>query len=184
MTPHGRPAHILYTYLHTNTNTENYLLTPSDAGDLCVAKLFPPPGGKGSRGAGSSSHGAPPVVRCEASRSLRWAIINTGIQHPVYKLTLPNPDQPSQDQPLFQVSKPNPAAPFWSLFYFTYAGHLIPPQRVEFGRIQKNSPESGGGTRVTITGKTDEEKAVWATLGEGEWRGSGQGDEARLTTLS
>jgi hypothetical protein len=48
-----------------------------------------------------------------------------------------------------------------------YAGHLIPPKRVEFGRIQKNSPESGGGTRVSITGKTDEEKAVWKTLGEG-----------------
>lgn len=41
----------------------------------------------------------------------------------------------------------------------SYAGHLIPPKRIEFGRIQKNSPESGGGTRVAITGKSDEEKA-------------------------
>ena len=118
-------------------------------------------------------------MRCEAARNLRWSISNTGIQNPVYKLTLPNPDQPGQEQPLFQVSKPNPVAPYWSLFYFVYAGHLIPPKRVEFGRIQKNSPESGGGTRVTITGKTDDEKAVWATLGEGTSRrgcGAGGGD--------
>lgn len=26
--PHGRPSHVLYTYLHTNLNQENYLLTP------------------------------------------------------------------------------------------------------------------------------------------------------------
>ncbi|GAA5820155.1 hypothetical protein JCM10212_000265 [Sporobolomyces blumeae] len=173
VTPHGRPAQILYTYLHTNLNSENYLLTPSEAGDLCVAKLFPPDrSGGASRSAGSSSqsHGSGASgnhVKCEASRNLRWTIQQTGIQNPIYKLTLPNPESPQEDQPLFQVSKPNPNAGWWSLFYFTYAGHLIPPKRVEFGRIQKNPPESGGGTRVAITGKSDEEKAVWKTLGEG-----------------
>ncbi|KDE02375.1 hypothetical protein MVLG_07063 [Microbotryum lychnidis-dioicae p1A1 Lamole] len=158
VTPHGRSSHVLYTYLHTNNNRENYLLTPSDAGDLCVAKLYPTQGTTGTASAQS--------VRCEASRNLRWTINNTGIQNPVYKLTLPNPDQPSQDQPLFQVSKPSPHATWWTLFYFTYAGHLIPPKRIEFGKIQRNSPEAGGGTRVSITGKTDDEKAVWKTLGD------------------
>ncbi|GAA6009140.1 hypothetical protein JCM11491_005767 [Sporobolomyces phaffii] len=176
VTPHGRPAQILYTYLHTNLNAENYLLTPSEAGDLCVAKLFPPDrSGGASRSAASSSQshgsgGSANHVRCEASRNLRWTIQQTGIQNPIYKLTLPNPESPQEDQPLFQVSKPNPNATWWSLFYFTrdrYAGHLIPPKRVEFGRIQKNTPESGGGTRVAIVGKSDEEKAVWKTLGEG-----------------
>ncbi|KAL8283772.1 hypothetical protein RQP46_005204 [Phenoliferia psychrophenolica] len=174
VTPHGKPGHILYTYLHTNVNKENYLLTPSDAGDLCVAKLFPPPGG-GTRSGSSSSHGGgggggggANSVRCEASRNLKWSITQSGIQSPIYKLTLPPaPDAPQLEQPLFQVSKPNPNAGWWTLFYFTYAGHLIPPKRIEFGRIQKNSPESGGGTRVAITGKSDEEKAVWKTLGEG-----------------
>ncbi|ORY41754.1 hypothetical protein BCR35DRAFT_285517 [Leucosporidium creatinivorum] len=168
VTPHGRPSHILYTYLHTNVNRENYLLTPSEAGDLCVAKLFPPSSRGGAGGSSAHSHGGGGSggVKCEASRNLKWTISNTGIQNPVYKLTLPNPDQPQQDQPLFQVSKPNPNAGWWTLFYFTYAGHLIPPKRVEFGRIQKNTPESGGGTRVAITGKTEEEKAVWKTLGE------------------
>ena len=94
------------TYLHSNANKENYLLTPSDAGDLCVAKLFPPSQSLRS-GASSNSHGSSSsnAVKCEASRNLRWSISNTGIQNPVYKLTLPNPDQPQQDQPLFQVSK-------------------------------------------------------------------------------
>ncbi|KAM0752067.1 hypothetical protein T439DRAFT_379191 [Meredithblackwellia eburnea MCA 4105] len=176
VTPHGRPAHILYTYLHTNVNKENYLLTPSDGGDLCVAKLFPPSNAAGSSSRSSShshSNGAggpsnPSAVKCEASRNLKWSITQSGIQNPIYKLTLPpSPDAPQTEQPLFQVSKPNPNAGWWTLFYFTYAGHLIPPKRVEFGRIQKNTPESGGGTRVAITGKTDEEKAVWKTLGEG-----------------
>lgn len=49
----------------------------------------------------------------------------------------------------------------------SYAGHLIPPKRVEFGRISKNGPEQGGGTRLAITGRSDEEKAVWASLGPG-----------------
>jgi hypothetical protein len=110
-------------------------------------------------------------VRCEASRNLKWSITNTGIHAPVYKLTLPNPDAPGNEQPLFQISKPNPNATWWTLFYFTYAGHLIPPKRIEFGKIQKNAASGsgggGGGTRVSITGKTAEEKAVWQTLGEG-----------------
>lgn len=54
------------------------------------------------------------------------------------------------------------------MFYFAYAGHNIPPKRIEFGKIQKNPPgPNGGGTRISITGKSPEEKAVWQTLGEG-----------------
>ncbi|THU99314.1 hypothetical protein K435DRAFT_777000 [Dendrothele bispora CBS 962.96] len=169
VTPHGQPANILYSYLHTNYNTENYLLTPSPQGDLCVAKMFPPrkEGSKGS--ASDPGHSAPSgsrVVRCEASRNLKWSIANTGVISPIYKLSLPAPDSP--DLPLFQISKPNPNAAFWSMFYFAYAGHNIPPKRIEFGKIQKNPPgPNGGGTRISITGKTPEEKAVWQTLGEG-----------------
>jgi neural Wiskott-Aldrich syndrome protein len=154
-------------------NTENYLLTPSPQGDLCVAKLFPPrannPGGKpsGSDPGHGSPHGSSSrVVRCEASRNLKWSITNTGVISPIYKLALPSPDSP--DLPLFQISKPNPNAAFWSMFYFAYAGHNIPPKRIEFGKIQKNPPgPNGGGTRITISGKTPEEKSVWQTLGEG-----------------
>jgi hypothetical protein len=130
ITPHGKPQQILYTYLHTNYNRENYLLTPSDQGDLCVAKLFPPssssskrPNSNGSNsqpGSVSSHHHSDRnAIRCEASRNLRWTIRNEGIQNPVYKLTLPNPDNSQIEQPLFQVSKPNPNCPWWTLFYFT-----------------------------------------------------------------
>lgn len=165
-----------YSYIHTNFNKETYLLTPSPQGDLCVAKMVPPPGSRGPGGPGTGfsdpGHSSDPhrdrSVRCEASRNLKWSITNTGIHAPVYKLTLPNPDAPGNEQPLFQISKPNPNANWWTLFYFTYAGHLIPPKRIEFGKIQKNSSGAGGGgTRVTITGKSPEEKAVWQTLGEG-----------------
>ncbi|KAG9041385.1 hypothetical protein FS837_012327, partial [Tulasnella sp. UAMH 9824] len=170
VTPHGQPSNVLYSYLHTNFNTENYLLTPSPQGDLCVAKLFPPSRQAGGKPSSASdpghSAGAPRIVRCEASRNLRWTIQNTGVISPIYKLSLPSPDSP--DLPLFQISKPNPNATFWSMFYFAYAGHLIPPKRIEFGKIQKNPPgPGGGGTRISITGKTNEEKAVWQTLGEG-----------------
>lgn len=74
--------------MHTapqNFNSENYLLTPSDAGDLCVAKLFPPDrAGGASRSGASSSHshssgGSANHVRCEASRNLRWMIQQAGI---------------------------------------------------------------------------------------------------------
>ncbi|CAO1636554.1 unnamed protein product [Sympodiomycopsis kandeliae] len=178
VTPHGQPHHTLYSYIHTNFNKETYLLTPSPQGDLCVAKMVPPPGSRGPGGPGGGQsdpgHSSDPnrdrSVRCEASRNLKWSITNTGINAPVYKLTLPNPDSPGQEQPLFQISKPNPMAPHWTMFYFTYAGHLIPPKRIEFGKIQKNAAQGsggGGGTRVTITGKSTEEKAVWQTLGEG-----------------
>ncbi|EST09867.1 hypothetical protein PSEUBRA_000261 [Kalmanozyma brasiliensis GHG001] len=175
VTPYGQPHHTLYSYIHTNFNKETYLLTPSPQGDLCVAKMVPPPGSRGSGGPGSSEGGHSSghdnkTVRCEASRNLKWSITNTGINAPVYKLTLPNPDAPGHEQPLFQISKPNPNATWWSMFYFTYAGHLIPPKRIEFGKIQKNAAAGsggGGGTRVTIAGKTPEEKAVWQTLGEG-----------------
>lgn len=155
-------------------NSENYLLTPSPQGDLCVAKLFPPrapnnptPGGsKAASDPGHGPSGGARIVRCEASRNLKWSIANTGVISPIYKLSLPSPDSP--DLPLFQISKPNPNAAFWSLFYFAYAGHNIPPKRIEFGKIQKNPPgPNGGGTRISITGKTPEEKAVWQTLGEG-----------------
>lgn len=170
VTPHGQPSNVLYSYLHTNFNTENYLLTPSPQGDLCVAKLFPPSRQAGGKPSSASdpghSAGQPRIVRCEASRNLRWTIQNTGVISPIYKLSLPSPDSP--DLPLFQISKPNPNATFWSMFYFAYAGHLIPPKRIEFGKIQKNPPgPGGGGTRISITGKTNEEKAVWQTLGEG-----------------
>lgn len=138
-------------------------------GDLCVAKTVPPPG---SRRLGGPP--APPSkersVFCEASRNLRWTITNTGINAPVYKLMLPNPDVPGNDQPLFQISKPNPNDLWWTMFYFTYGGHMIPPKRVEFGRIQKNAIAGNGGgagTRVTISGRTPDEVAVWQTLGEG-----------------
>ncbi|EPQ32330.1 uncharacterized protein PFL1_00526 [Pseudozyma flocculosa PF-1] len=175
VTPYGQPHHTLYSYIHTNFNKETYLLTPSPQGDLCVAKMVPPPGSRGPGGPGSSDGGHSAAnndrtVRCEASRNLRWSITNTGINAPVYKLTLPNPDAPGNEQPLFQISKPNPNATWWTMFYFTYAGHLIPPKRIEFGKIQKNAAAGsggGGGTRVSITGKSAEEKAVWQTLGEG-----------------
>ena len=144
-------------------------MTPSPQGDLCVAKLFPPRqnGGKSSASdPGHSSSSPSRVVRCEASRNLKWSIANTGVISPIYKLSLPSPDSP--DLPLFQISKPNPNAAFWSMFYFAYAGHNIPPKRIEFGKIQKNPPgPNGGGTRISITGKSPEEKAVWQTLGEG-----------------
>lgn len=148
-------------------NSENYLLTPSPQGDLCVAKLFPPRQNHAPGSGSDSSHSsASKVVRCEASRNLKWSITNTGVLSPIYKLSLPSPD--SADLPLFQISKPNPNAAFWSMFYFAYAGHNIPPKRIEFGKIQKNPPgPNGGGTRISITGKTAEEKAVWQTLGEG-----------------
>ncbi|KAM0790994.1 hypothetical protein ACM66B_004294 [Microbotryomycetes sp. NB124-2] len=171
VTPHGRPAQVLYTYLHTNSNSENYLLTPSEAGDVVVAKLQPPNAAPGKSSSSTSSQGVVSAsnsmtIRCEASRNLRWSIHNVGLQNPIYKMTVPNPQEPGEEQPLFQVSKPNPNATWWTLFYFAYAGHLIPPERIEFGRIQKNSPESGGGTRVTIAGRTEAEAAVWRTLGE------------------
>ena len=144
-------------------------MTPSPQGDLCVAKLFPPRQnsvGKASASDPGHSSASSRVVRCEASRNLKWSIANTGVISPIYKLSLPSPDSP--DLPLFQVSKPNPNAVFWSMFYFAYAGHNIPPKRIEFGKIQKNPPgPNGGGTRISITGKTAEEKAVWQTLGEG-----------------
>lgn len=144
-------------------------MTPSPQGDLCVAKLFPPrqnPGKSTASDPGHSNSSAARYVRCEASRNLKWTITNTGVISPIYKLSLPSPDSP--DLPLFQISKPNPNAAFWSMFYFAYAGHNIPPKRIEFGKIQKNPPgPNGGGTRISITGKSPEEKAVWQTLGEG-----------------
>ncbi|PPQ75283.1 hypothetical protein CVT26_015274, partial [Gymnopilus dilepis] len=95
VTPHGQPSNILYSYLHTNYNTENYLLTPSPQGDLCVAKLFPPrprePGKASASDPGHSSSASSRVVRCEASRNLKWSIANTGVISPIYKLSLPSP---------------------------------------------------------------------------------------------
>lgn len=65
------------------------------------------------------------MVRCEASRDLKWTIENTGVMSPIYKIV--NQD----DTPLYQISKPNPNAEFWTMFYFKYAGHQIPPKRIE-----------------------------------------------------
>ncbi|ODN77108.1 hypothetical protein, variant [Cryptococcus amylolentus CBS 6039] len=165
VTPHGQPNHVLYTYLHTEENRVNYLLTPSPQGDLCVAKLFPPPRPGQPASAASvptmSNKQPPNSVRCEASRDLRWTIENTGVMSPIYKIV--NQD----DTPLYQISKPNPHAEFWTMFYFKYAGHQIPPKRIEFGKISKNPPEKGGGTRLSITGKSEDEKQVWQTLGVG-----------------
>ncbi|KAK4684621.1 hypothetical protein P7C73_g5546, partial [Tremellales sp. Uapishka_1] len=165
VTPHGQPNQILYTYLHTEENRVNYLLTPSPQGDLCVAKLFPPARPGASSGSSSTSlpstSGKHNVVCCEASRDLRWTIENTGVVSPIYKIV--NQD----DTPLYQISKPNPNAEFWTMFYFKYAGHQIPPKRIEFGRVAKNPQEKGGGTRITITGKSEDEKQVWQTLGHG-----------------
>ncbi|WVF66031.1 hypothetical protein IAT40_000769 [Kwoniella sp. CBS 6097] len=167
VTPHGQPNQVLYTYLHTEENRVNYLLTPSPQGDLCVAKLFPPlrPGQPGHSAQSlptlNSQKQPHNVVRCEASRDLRWTIENTGVMSPIYKIV--NQD----DTPLYQISKPNPNAEFWTMFYFKYAGHQIPPKRIEFGKVAKNPPEKGGGTRITITGKSEDEKQVWQTLGVG-----------------
>ncbi|TIB97764.1 kinase-like protein [Wallemia mellicola] len=154
ITPHGQPHRVLYNYVHTQLNTENYLLTPSKKGDLCVAKMET---GEDNR-----------TFNCEASRSLKWFISNAGVMNPVYKVSLPNPRIDGDDLPLFQVSKPNPHANFWSLFYFAYAGHQIPPKRLEFGRVMKTTTESKQSeVKITITGKSKEEKAVWQTLGDG-----------------
>lgn len=168
-------------------NRINYLLTPSPQGDLCVAKLFPPRASNGGSSDPGHSSRESRAVRCEASRELKWSIENTGVRSPIYKIIN------SDDTPLYQISKPNPNADFWTMFYFAYAGHQIPPRRAEvslqplcehdpkegglqtdglllclqFGKIQKNPPEKGGGTRITITGKTEDEKRVWQTLGEG-----------------
>ncbi|CAD6579812.1 MAG: hypothetical protein TREMPRED_002589 [Tremellales sp. Tagirdzhanova-0007] len=162
VTPHGQPNQVLYTYLHTEENRVNYLLTPSPQGDLCVAKLFPPNRPSASSSASTPTLGKPHnVVRCEASRDLRWTIENTGVMSPIYKIV--NQD----DTPLYQISKPNPNAEFWTMFYFKYAGHQIPPRRIEFGRVAKNPAEKGGGTRITVTGKSEDEKQVWQTLGVG-----------------
>lgn len=127
----GQPNQVLYTYLHTEENKVNYLLTPSPQGDLCVAKLYPPnrslgnPSSTMSVPTTSANKQAPNVVRCEASRDLKWTIENTGVMSPIYKIV--NQD----DTPLYQISKPNPNAEFWTMFYFKYAGHQIPPKRIE-----------------------------------------------------
>lgn len=127
----------------TPQNRVNYLLTPSPQGDLCVAKLFPPTrgnaGGSTPSLASSSSAAAkaPKIVRCEASRDLKWTIENTGVMSPIYKII--NQD----DTPLYQISKPNPNAEFWTMFYFKYAGHQIPPQRIEVSRATARAKEKG-----------------------------------------
>lgn len=92
---------------------------------------------------------------------------------PTYKLTLPSvdPSGAGEDQPLFQISKTSRTSPFWTLWYYTYSGHLVPPKRIEFGKIEKAPVDkrtgAGGGTRVVISGKSETEKAVWKTLGDG-----------------
>ncbi|RSH94811.1 hypothetical protein EHS25_004617 [Saitozyma podzolica] len=153
VTPHGQPDSVLYTYLHTEENRVNYLLTPSPQGDLCVAKLFPPPVPRPT--APPPTRAASPTPPCDARPPA------TSVVSPIYKIV--NQD----DTPLYQISKPNPNAEFWTMFYFKYAGHQIPPKRIEFGKVAKNPPEKGGGTRITITGKNEDEKQVWQTLGVG-----------------
>src|SRR5271154_6003248 len=64
---------LLITFIiltHTCKNTENYLLTPSPQGDLCVAKLFPPRPHNSKASSSDPGHSSSPssrVVRCEAS---------------------------------------------------------------------------------------------------------------------
>jgi hypothetical protein len=53
-------------------NREQYLLTPSAQGDLCVARLMCPDITKSK---GGKDH---PPIKCEASRQLKWNITNTG----------------------------------------------------------------------------------------------------------
>jgi hypothetical protein len=89
---------------------------------------------------------------------LRWTIENTGIRSPIYKIVN------SDDTPLYQISKPNPNADFWTMFYFAYAGHQIPPKRVEV------SGDAFGGD---ITTDTRLRILVWENLeertGKGRW---------------
>ncbi|KAF7338353.1 hypothetical protein MVEN_02060900 [Mycena venus] len=158
VTPHGQPANILYSYLHTNFA-------------ISASQSFSRPGQRIPRPKALPQIPAIPAPP-HVSSAVRPPATSNGpsptpvSSPPIYKLSLPSPDSP--DLPLFQVSKPNPNAAFWSMFYFAYAGHNIPPKRIEFGKIQKNPPgPNGGGTRISITGKTPEEKAVWQTLGEG-----------------
>ncbi|KAF8902070.1 hypothetical protein CPB84DRAFT_1846487 [Gymnopilus junonius] len=121
---------------------------PSPQGDLCVAKLFPPrprePGKASASDPGHSSSASSRVVRCEASRNLKWSIANTGVISPIYKLSLPSPDSP-----IFPSSK------YQSLILMLPSGacSILPT-------LATTSPQA-------ITGKTPEEKAVWQTLGEG-----------------
>ena len=62
------------------------------------------------------------MIRCEASRALKWHITNTGVSTPSYRVTLPSTDPTDdEEQPLFQVSKTTPNAPHYTLTYYTYA---------------------------------------------------------------
>ena len=140
---------------HAIKNRTNYLLTPSPQGDLCVAKLFPPTraaggGGASSDGGHAGAGGGRPSegrsVRCEASRELRWSIENTGVRSAIYKVV--NSDQ----TPLYQISKPNPNADFWTMFYFAYAGHQIPPKRAEVGRLSPPPPAVCSRSRARTRG--------------------------------
>jgi hypothetical protein len=47
--------------------------------------------------------------------------LRAGVAMPTYKLTLPNPDGAGDEQPLFQISKTNRMAPYWTMTYYTYA---------------------------------------------------------------
>lgn len=148
MTPHDRVSATVSrplaepVGLPSLQNKTNYLLTPSPQGDLCVAKLFPPNrGGPASSDGGHSRESK--AVRCEASRELRWSIENTGVRSPIYKIVN------SDETPLYQISKPNPNADFWTMFYFAYAGHQIPPKRAEVGLPAAGSASAPGDSADT-----------------------------------
>ncbi|KAI9620860.1 hypothetical protein H4Q26_013531 [Puccinia striiformis f. sp. tritici PST-130] len=124
-----------YTPIYTRTTTRRtiYSLLP-DQGDLCVAKLFPP-------------NNEP--TRTLLSLSLLLTVQQSSAKLPEFEMDYQKRRHPKP------VSKPNPNCPWWTLFYFTYAGHLIPPKRIEFGKIvkaQPNGPKSSGETKITVTG--------------------------------
>ena len=75
---------------------------------------------------------------------------------PIYKIV--NQD----DTPLYQISKPNPNAEFWTMFYFKYAGHQIPPRRIEVGT--RETLWCGGKLTGFAVWKSREEPG-----GEGRW---------------
>ena len=68
----------------------------------------------------------------------------TYLDRPTYKCTLPADDTPggmADEQPLFQISKTNPQSPFWTLWYYAYAGRQLAevmnaPSKADVGTLQ------------------------------------------------
>lgn len=96
-------------------------------------------------GHGGSAGSSLRTVKCEASRNFKWSITNSGVLTPTYKCTLPSEDAPggmADEQPLFQISKTNPQSPFWTMWYYAYAGRMSPCAKctscsmLKFGYLQ------------------------------------------------